>query len=310
MDDRQPSSESVSTEPHAPQEPETPQASPAPQSGGEAPSARPSDAERMRTEPLDPARTDAYLRRLGATRPAAPDAEALRDLHLRHLRAVPFENLSVHLDEDIALDPEALVDKIVRYARGGFCYELNGAFAALLRALGYRVELLAARVFGPDGPGIPYDHLALRVHGGDGHDGPWLADIGFGRNSHHPLRLDSREEQPDPAGVFRIEETADGDLDVLRDGRPQYRLEQRPRALADFAAGCWYHRTSPESHFTRSLVCSRLTESGRVTLSGRTLVITAADGSREERELTDAEVLPAYRTHFGITLDRIPALRG
>ncbi len=310
MDDRQPRSESVPTEPHAPQEPETPQASPAPQSGGEAPSARPSDAERMRTEPLDPARTDAYLRRIGATRPATPDAEALRDLHLRHLRAIPFENLSVHLDEDIALDPKALVDKIVGDSRGGFCYELNGAFAALLRALGYRVELLAARVFGPDGPGIPYDHLALRVHGGDGRDGPWLADIGFGRNSHHPLRLDSREEQLDPAGVFRIEETADGDLDVLRDGRPQYRLEQRPRALADFAAGCWYHRTSPESHFTRSLVCSRLTESGRVTLSGRTLVTTAADGSREERELTDAEVLPAYRTHFGITLDRIPVLRG
>ncbi|WP_030677855.1 arylamine N-acetyltransferase [Streptomyces rimosus] len=279
----------------------------------------------MRTEPLDQARTDAYLRRIGATRPAAPDAGALRDLHLRHLRAVPFENLSVHLEEDITLDPKALVDKIVADSRGGFCYELNGAFAALLRALGYRVDLLAARVFGPDGPGIPYDHLALRVHGGDEHDGdglgddgsdgggnngPWLADIGFGRNSHHPLRLDSRDDQPDPAGVFRIEETADGDLDVLRDGRPQYRLEQRPRALADFAAGCWYHRTSPESHFTRSLVCSRLTESGRVTLSGRTLVITAADGSREERELTDAEVLPAYRTHFGIKLDRIPALRG
>ncbi|MFD7661440.1 arylamine N-acetyltransferase [Streptomyces sp. NPDC059788] len=264
----------------------------------------------MRAEPLDPTRTDAYLRRIGAARPAGPDAEALRDLHLRHLRAVPFENLSVHLGEDVELRPQALVDKIVGASRGGFCYELNGAFAALLRALGYRVDLLAARVFGPEGPGIPYDHLALRVHGGDGCDGPWLADIGFGKNSHHPLRLDSRDEQADPAGVFRIEETADGDLDVLRDGVPQYRLEQRPRALADFVAGCWYHRTSPDSHFTRSLVCSLLTETGRVTLSGRTLVITDADGGRTERELTDDEVLPAYRTHFGITLDRIPEPRG
>ncbi|MFI0259871.1 arylamine N-acetyltransferase [Streptomyces sp. NPDC017056] len=275
----------------------------------------------MRAEPLGRSRTDAYLRRIGATRPAVPDAEALRDLHLRHLRAVPFENLSVHLGEDVVLDYKALVDKVVGASRGGFCYELNGAFAALLRALGYRVELLAARVFGPDGPGIPYDHLALRVHTADGHDGhdghdvhdghdgPWLADIGFGRNSHHPLRLDSRAEQPDPAGTFRIEETADGDLDVLRDGRPQYRLERRPRALADFEAGSWYHRTSPDSPFTRSLVCSRLTEHGRVTLSGRTLVTTGADGSRDERELTEDEVLPAYRSHFGITLDRIPEPR-
>ncbi|OKI05378.1 acetyltransferase [Streptomyces sp. CB02923] len=264
----------------------------------------------MRAEPLDQARTDAYLRRLGAARPTAPDAEALRELHLRHLRTIPFENLSVHLAEDVTLDHASLVDKIVGASRGGFCYELNGAFAALLRALGYRVELLAARVFGPAGPGIPYDHLALRVHTGGGQGGPWLADIGFGKNSRYPLRLDSRDEQPDPAGVFRIEETADGDLDLLRDGVPQYRMEQRPRALADFAAGCWYHRTSPDSPFTRSLVCSRLTETGRVTLSGRTLVITDADGGREEHELTEAEVLPAYRTHFGITLDRIPELRG
>ncbi|GCD37689.1 N-hydroxyarylamine O-acetyltransferase [Streptomyces chrestomyceticus JCM 4735] len=264
----------------------------------------------MRAEPLDPARTDAYLRRIGADRPAVPDAEALHDLHLRHLRTVPFENLSVHLAEDVALEYKPLVDKVVAASRGGFCYELNGAFAALLRALGYRVELLAARVFGPEGPGIPYDHLALRVHTADGAGGPWLADIGFGRNSQYPLRLDSRDQQPDPAGLFRIEETADGDLDVLRDGVPQYRLEQRPRALADFVAGCWYHRTSPDSPFTRSLVCSRLTETGRVTLSGRTLVITDADGGRDERELSEAEVLPAYRTHFGITLDRIPELRG
>ncbi|MEU7155291.1 arylamine N-acetyltransferase family protein [Streptomyces chrestomyceticus] len=264
----------------------------------------------MRAEPLDPARTDAYLRRIGADRPAVPDAEALHDLHLRHLRTVPFENLSVHLAEDVALAYEPLVDKVVGASRGGFCYELNGAFAALLRALGYRVELLAARVFGPEGPGIPYDHLALRVHTADAAGGPWLADIGFGRNSQYPLRLDSRDQQPDPAGLFRIEETADGDLDVLRDGVPQYRLEQRPRALADFVAGCWYHRTSPDSPFTRSLVCSRLTETGRVTLSGRTLVITDADGGRHERELSEAEVLPAYRTHFGITLDRIPELRG
>ncbi|MEV5592462.1 arylamine N-acetyltransferase [Streptomyces sp. NPDC052496] len=293
-----------------PQAPPTPAAPQAPQANGEASATRPSEGERLRVEPLDRARTDAYLRRIGATRPAAPDAEALRELHLRHLRAVPFENLSVHLAEDVVLEYKSLVNKVVGASRGGFCYELNGAFAALLRALGYRVDLLAARVHGPDGLGIPYDHLALRAHTGDGQGGPWLADIGFGRNSQYPLRLDSRDEQPDPAGVFRIEETADGDLDVLRDGVPQYRLEQRPRALADFVAGSWYHRTSPDSPFTRSLVCSRLTETGRVTLSGRTLVITGADDSREERELTEAEVLPAYRTHFGITLDRIPELRG
>ncbi len=254
---------------------------------------------------MDTTAVDAYLDRIGAARPAAPDADALRALHLGHLRAVPFENLAIHLGEEIVLAEKPLLDKIVGARRGGFCYELNGAFAMLLRALGYEVDLLAGRVFGPDGPGIPYDHLALRVHTPGG---SWLADVGFGRNSHLPLRWDSRAEQSDPAGVFRIEETAEGDLDVLRDGTPQYRLEQRPRAYAEFEVGCWWHQTSPKSHFTRSLVCSRLTETGRVTLSGRTLVITGADGAREERQVEEGEVLAAYREYFGIVLEREPVV--
>jgi N-hydroxyarylamine O-acetyltransferase len=166
---------------------------------------------------------------------------------------------------------------------------------------------MAARVFGEGGRlGPPYDHMALRVVAADG-SGPWLADVGFGRHSHFPLLIDSREEQRDPAGVFRIVDTADGDLDVLRDGAPQYRLEQRPRELGDFEATCWWQRTSPKSHFRQSLVCSRLTAEGRVTLSGRTLVVTGSDG-RRERELREDEVLDAYREHFGIVLDREPVV--
>ncbi|GAB7033572.1 arylamine N-acetyltransferase [Streptomyces sp. NPDC021749] len=255
---------------------------------------------------MDDMAADAYLERIGAARPEAADEGALSALHLRHLRTVPFENLAIHLGEEIVLAEKPLLDKIVGARRGGFCYELNGAFAGLLRALGYEVELLSARVFGAEGRlGIPYDHLALRVHTPSG---PWLADVGFGRNSHFPLRWDSREEQADPGGTFQLEETAEGDVDVLRDGSPQYRIEQRPRALADFEVGCWWNRTSPTSHFTQSLVCSRLTETGRITLSGRTLVITGADGAREQRELAADEVLAAYREHFGVVVDREPVV--
>jgi N-hydroxyarylamine O-acetyltransferase len=253
---------------------------------------------------VDGTEVDPYLARIGAARPARADAAALRELQLRHLLAVPFENLSIHLGEPIVLEPGALRDKLLRRRRGGFCYELNGAFAELLAALGFEVTLLAARVFGVDGPGPPFDHLALRVDV-EG-EGPWLADVGFGHHSSHPLRLDTGAEQADPGGTFRVAATADGDLDVLRDGQPQYRVEPRPRSLADFEPTCWWQQTSPRSHFTRSLVCSLLTEDGRVTLSDRTLIQTTG-GRRHERTLTDdAEVLDAYRAHFGIVLDRLP----
>ncbi|WP_435861041.1 arylamine N-acetyltransferase family protein [Streptomyces morookaense] len=221
----------------------------------------------------------------------------------------------MHLGEEIVLEGEALVEKVVQAGRGGFCYELNGAFAHLLTALGYRVSLLAARMVMPDGSlGIPYDHLALRVETGQGGAAgaprSWLVDVGAGAHSLYPLDYRERGEQSDPAGVFRIAEADGGegdDLEVFRDGTLQYRLEQRPRDLADFEPGCWWHRTSPKSPFTRSLVCSRPTGAGtdRVTLSGRKLVITDASG-KLERTLAEDEVLGAYRKHFGIALDRVP----
>ncbi|MFH8610757.1 arylamine N-acetyltransferase [Streptomyces sp. NPDC018029] len=258
---------------------------------------------------MDTEQIDAYLRRIGIERPAGPSTRALRDLHLAHLRSVPFENLSIHLGEDIELTDQALVTKVVEARRGGFCYELNGALAALLRALGFDVTLLQARVYDDAGmPGIPYDHLALRVRTEDG--GDWLADIGFGAHSHLPLAFADRGGQADPGGAFRIAEAPEGDLQVLKDDKPQYLVDRRPRALADFKVGAWYHRTSPDSHFTRSLVCSRITESGgRITLGGRTLT-TTVDGERRTTELTtEAEVLAAYDRHLGIVLEKEPQLR-
>jgi N-hydroxyarylamine O-acetyltransferase len=245
---------------------------------------------------------DGYLARIGAERPAVPDGDALRELQLRHLLTVPFENLSIHLSEPIVLDHDALVDKVVNRHRGGFCYELNGAFASLLWSLGYGVTLLAARVHGIDGLGPPFDHLALRVDAPE----PWLVDVGFGRHAQHPLRLDVRGDQSDPDGIYEIREVDLGDLDVYRNGAPQYRLEMRPRVLRDCEATAWWHQTSPQSHFTQSTVCSMLTDTGRVTLSDRLLIVTDGDQRREETLTDDADVLAAYRDRFGIVLNRVP----
>jgi N-hydroxyarylamine O-acetyltransferase len=254
---------------------------------------------------MDRADVEAYLARIGVRGAVRVDAGWLREMQLRHLCAVPFENLSIHLGEPIVLDERALLEKIVGRRRGGFCYELNGAFAGLLSALGFDVTLLSARVFSPRGLGPPFDHLALRVRAPD----PWLVDVGFGRFSRHPLRLDTRAPQQDPAGVFEIREAAHGDVDTVHDGTPQYRIEPRPRELDDFIPTCWWAQTSPASHFTQSLVCSRLTDTGAVTLAGRRLIRTVA-GERHEDTLTDdAETLAAYREHFGVELDRVPSVR-
>src|SRR5271170_4644175 len=93
----------------------------------------------------------AYLDRIAYAGPLAPTVDVLRDLHRAHLFSVPCENLDIALGRQIVCDENAFIRKIVERRRGGFCYELNGAFAALLRAIGFRVTLLSARVFREDG---------------------------------------------------------------------------------------------------------------------------------------------------------------
>ncbi len=242
----------------------------------------------------------AYLSRIGAVRD-----DDLPTLMARHLEAVPFENLSVHLREPITTEPAALLEKIVDRRRGGFCYELNGAFALLLGALSLPVALWSARVARGDGTfGPPGDHMALVVPV-DGRR--LLVDVGFGRFALGPLDLDRRDDQADRFGTFALRDAPDGELDVLHDGAVVYRLDPRPRVRDDFAPLCWWHATSPTSPFTASLTCSRVTPTGRLTLSGDRLITTTDDGSRTERTLTVDEQLAVYRDDFGFVLDRVPA---
>lgn len=244
-----------------------------------------------------------YLSRIGATWPAAADAAALRDLHRRHVETVPFENLSIHLGEPIVLTEDALVDKIVHRRRGGFCYELNGLFAALLAALGYEVRLLAASVHGDDGTVTPaFDHLAVLVE----LDERYLVDVGFGAHTVYPLRLDWPEAQQDPAGSFLVVDAPGGDVDVLHDGVPQYRAELRPRRLSDFARLAWWHENSPQSHFRDVARCFRRTETGRVTIRGDRLVETVHETRTETTLTTDEDVLTAYEKYFGFRPPRMP----
>src|ERR1700735_4567976 len=248
-----------------------------------------------------------YLHRIGLAGPQTADAAALGVLHRAHRLTVAFENLSIHLAEPISLDEDDLVDKIVARRRGGFCYELNGAFALLLEALGAGVTRVSARMYGDDGLAPPVDHLAPAGRTADG-PAPGLAD-GGGGHSTYPLLLDSRQEQDDPGGRFLMADAECGDQDVLKDGQPQYRIERRERSLADFVPTCWWQQTSPQSYFTRGTICSRLTEDGRISLAGRRLIVTSG-GSRTEQQLqSDEAVLAAYRDHFGIILDRVPGSR-
>jgi N-hydroxyarylamine O-acetyltransferase len=246
--------------------------------------------------------TIAYLDRLGLTETATANIALLRRLHRAHLLRVPFENLDIHLRRPIRLDPAGFFAKIVTRGRGGFCYELNGLFASLLKVLSFPVTLLSARVADDQGVfGAEFDHLTLRVD----LDQPYLADVGFGDLFLEPIRLAADLEQKDFYGDFRF--LREGDVWVLQrrgteaEWRSLYSFTLLPRRLEDFLERCEYHQTSPVSHFTQKIVCSLATRTGRVTISGDRLIETS-EGYRTERIIgSEAELRFLLASRFGVS---------
>jgi N-hydroxyarylamine O-acetyltransferase len=231
----------------------------------------------------------AYLDRIRYHGTTTSDLATLRAIHRAHLLSVPFENLDIHSGREIVLDESRLFHKVVGERRGGFCYELNGLFAALLRELGFQVTLLSAGVahqaggFGPE-----FDHLTLRI---DLDGRRWLADVGFGECFLEPLAFDGTDE----AGYHLVSDSDHWAL--LRGEKQQYRFTLTPRALADYAGMCRYHQTSPESSFTEGRLITQATPDGRITLTDTRLIVTR-DGRREERPVCGAEEFAALRKQY------------
>jgi len=225
-------------------------------------------------------------------------------LHKKHLLSIPFENLDIHLGRPIILSYDAFYEKIITHKRGGFCYELNGSFAALLTSLGFNVRMLSARVARRNGGFTPeFDHMTLLVT----MKGRWLADVGFGDSFTEPKHLDFQGPQTDNGRVYRITRRAGRRLLSRWDAEknlwePQYLFSLRPRSLGDFVRRCRYQETSPNSHFKKGRVCTLLTRDGRVTLTDSKLIVTT-EGRRFEGHVKGrGEFDRLLRKGFGINL--------
>jgi N-hydroxyarylamine O-acetyltransferase len=244
----------------------------------------------------------AYLQRIGYTGDTAPTLENLRAMHRAHFFNVPFENLDIKRgDRFTVVDEDVVFDKIVRRHRGGFCLELTGLFARMLREVGFTVDVLGARVFGAGFLSYPNSHMVSIIH----LDEPWIADVGFGGRIIEPLRLNDRGEQV--FGSRRYVVANDGDhyfVTCGENGNPPpmtYTFALQPREFSEFADVCGWLQTSPDSRFTKGDVVSLATPEGRLTLAESTF-ITTSETTREERELSADERTQVLRDHFGLQL--------
>ncbi len=230
---------------------------------------------------MDDDLVDRYLTRIGLVARPSVDLVGLTKLQRAHLATVPFENLDVVAGIEVRTDTEWSIDKIVNGGRGGWCFELNGAFSALLSALGFTVLQLGAAVLF-DGPNKIVDHLTLEVS----LDRAYLVDVGFGDSFISPLDLNVRGPQLDPAGTFEFIDSSQGTTLTKHDTQgipvPQYRFRRIHHELAEFDAASERLRTDPELDWSKKPFATRLLDAAvdgsadRITLKrDRTTTTTA-----------------------------------
>lgn len=267
---------------------------------------------------LAAAQVDAYLDRIGLdpteVRGTDRDRMLVAELQSAHVHHVPFENLGIVGDpftDDgrgsarVSLAVEDLYAKIVERHRGGYCYELNGLFTALLDGLGFDVDRAAAMILPEDGdPDTPANHHVIVAH----LEEDYVVDVGMAvPQMRHPTPLTGAATTRDGTGVRWRVRASD---------RPQYRLQaeyQRgeeawtprhvfdptPRPFSYFHASNDYLSQAPESLFTTNAFAFIQTQTGYKELRTDTYTV-AEQGEVEEREITPDEWYDRLETEFGI----------
>ena len=245
---------------------------------------------------------DAYLDRIGYVGSLDPTVDTLRALHRAHATVIPFENLEIPLGRGVSLDLAAIQTKLVRHRRGGYCFEQNTLFAALLERLGFEVHRYVARVE-PKKPG-PRTHMLLNVIV-EGER--WHADVGFGAALLEPVPLRDGAVVHQDAWTHGVVRSDDGSW-TLRSLGPDgwtdlYAYTREPQHPIDYAVYNHYTATHPRSPFVDQVVAIRLTPSERYTLRNRLLIVHRADGASEQREVSATDLIDTLRHTFGIELE-------
>jgi len=255
---------------------------------------------------------DAYFRRIGYQGGREPTLDTLRALHARHPEAIPFENLNPLLKRPVPIDTPSLERKLVREGRGGYCYEHNLLFLAVLKALGFAASGLAARVVWNAPGGVPTGrtHVVLRVElDGVTH----VADVGFGGQTlTGPLRLETDVEQTTPHEPFRLVRAgAEFRLEskIRGEWKPLYLFDLQEQFMRDYEVGNWYVSTYPGTIFVNGLFAARTVPGRRYALLNNEMAVHNLNAGTERHVFTDAsELRDALTETFHITLPDDPNL--
>ena len=246
---------------------------------------------------------DGYLRRIEYAGDLQPSAATLAALHLAHATHIPFENLDILLGKPIKLDLASLEQKLIEGRRGGYCFEHNLLFAAVLEQLGFAVTRLLARVRYRTTAVLPRTHMTLLVELAEGR---WIADVGFGSDGLLlPVPFGQGAESRQFLWTYRaVPEEPRWVMQSLRDGAwaDLYAFTLDPQEPIDYEAPNWYTSTHPNSRFVQTLTAQRLGAEARLTLRNRELVTDRGDTVGARTLQDHAELIAVLADSFGLEL--------
>jgi N-hydroxyarylamine O-acetyltransferase len=230
-----------------------------------------------------------------------PSHPVLEALHLAHASHIPFENLDILLGRSIRLDVESLQAKIVKGGRGGYCFEQNLLFAAVLERLGFSFTRLAARVRYRTRRVLPRTHMLLLVHC-DGET--WIADVGFGLEGLLlPLPFDAGQETRQFGRIYRIvTQHEQSTLQTLLSGSwtDLYTFSPEPQQLADYEMANYYTSTHPDSRFVQTLTVQLPTPKARKVLRNRHFAVDDGKSVTTRTITGDIELLEVLDEEFDL----------
>ncbi len=236
----------------------------------------------------------------------APTIETLTNLQAAHLMTVPYENFDLVNHDPIGLKTEDLFNKIVNHRRGGYSFELNGAFGDLLRSMNFDVTEHLSR-FMLDSEEVPMRlHRVLKVHF---FDATYICDVGLGVESPRiPIKLEEDTVQSDGFAEYRLERDPFHGWMLWQkkkmDGwKKFYTVSDEICLTVDFTAANFWCAESKDSPFNKEIrVCLR-TDGGLNTFDGKTFRIVSSD--REARLLKPEDkrdCADKLREYFGLNI--------
>jgi N-hydroxyarylamine O-acetyltransferase len=255
-------------------------------------------------------RLDAYLERIGYAGDLHPTTAVLDALHLAHATHIPFENLDVLRGVPIRLDLESIQRKLIDARRGGYCFEQNLLFSAVLEELGFAVTRLSGRVRLRAPSMTARTHMMLLV---DVEQQQWLADVGFGAEGLLlPVPFGSEQESRQFAWTYRVKAPASSTAGAGGPGEwtlqskhggtwtDLYVFTLEPQTQIDYEVANHYTSTHPESRFINRLTVQLTRPEARTALRNRELVVDTGTTMTTRVLDNDDEIRRVLEQIFGL----------